>query len=418
MTSAETLPLLPFLEQSPTAMHAATRIVDTLRQAGYQELSEHERWHLTPGGRYLVSRNGSAVIAWRQGETHAFRLVLSHLDSPGLRLKLHAATQEGGVLVVPVERYSQTIDSVWLDQPLTLAGRIVTPDGQQHLFAFPQALAIIPNLAIHLNRRINEGNVYNAQQHLRPLFGDITLSELRQAIARQAGLTDDDFAAADIALVQQRGAHILGLRQDLLNAPRLDNLLAAHAQLCALIAAEAAPETAVAFFADNEEIGSCTPEGADSSFLRDVLERIVLASGGDREELFCALARSSMLSVDAAHALHPNYTGSYDPGSSPIINRGVVVKWNANGRYATSAAEATRLTHLADTIEVPLQRFHIRADMACGSTIGPMTAARLGIPAVDLGNPIWAMHSVRETAGLRDQAWMTTLLAAFLSGRR
>ena len=417
MTSAETLSLLTYLEQSPTAMHAAACTLDALRQAGYQELSEQEHWRLTPGGRYLVSRNGSAVIAWRQGETHAFRLVLSHLDSPGLRLKLHAATQGGGVLVVPVERYSQTIDSGWLDQPLTLAGRVVTPDGQQHLFAFPQALAIIPNLAIHLNRKINDGNVYNAQQHLRPLFGDITLSELRQAIARQAGLPDDDFAASDIALVQQREARILGLRQDLLNAPRLDNLLAAHALLCALTTAEAAPETAVAFFADNEEIGSCTPEGANSSFLRDVLERIVLASGGDREELFCALARSTMLSVDAAHALHPNYAGSYDPGSSPIINQGVVVKWNANGRYATSAAEATRLARLADTIGVPLQRFHIRADMACGSTIGPMTAARLGVPAVDLGNPIWAMHSVRETAGLRDQGWMTALLTAFLGER-
>lgn len=407
--------VLAYLNAGMTAWQASAETRRLLRLAGYEELQEREKWRLQAGGKYMVCRQGSAVIAWQQGDLSEFRLVLSHLDSPGLRLKLHASEVCAGVLAVPVERYSQTIDSVWLDQPLTLAGRVVGRSGEERLFAFSQPLGIIPNLAIHLNRKVNEGNVYNAHQHLRVLLGDMTPQELHQAIAEQAGLAAADIVAAEVAVVSQTPAQVVGLKQDLLHGPRLDNLLAAQALVTAMTQASPAHGTAVAFFADNEEIGSNTPVGADSSFLRDTLERIVLTCGGDREELFCVLARSAMLSVDAAHALHPNYAGSHDPASTPLINRGVVVKWNANGRYTTSATTAAQVMRLAEQAEVPLQRFQIRADMACGSTVGPMTAARLGVPGVDIGNPIWAMHSVRETGGVKDQVWMTKLLTAFVA---
>ena len=409
--------LIDFLNDSPLSFHAASNIVSELTACGYSLLAENTPWHLVPGGKYMVTRNGSSVIAFTLGESPnaGFDIALSHLDSPGLRLKMHSLHQSAGVLVAPVERYSMNIDSTWLDQPLTIAGRVVTTALEERLIHFAEQTAIIPNLAIHLNREANKGVEYNPQTQLSAVLGAITPEEFRDAIAMQAGCSAQDIAEMELGLAVAESAAVVGLKRDLIVSARLDNLLAAHAMLAALCDPSIGKRsrTAVGFFADNEEIGSGTPQGADSCFLRDTLERLSISAGGTREDFFIALAGSHIISVDAAHAIHPNYPERYDATTSPVINHGIVLKSNANGRYATNSATAAWLERLCADNDIPLQRFAIRSDLPCGSTVGPMTARRLGCPTVDIGSPMWAMHSVRETAGLKDQAWMTRLLIAF-----
>lgn len=413
--------LQAFLDGSPMAFQAAELVAQGLLDAGYRELREADKWHLEAGGRYFVRRNRSSVVAFGIGSGDVaelyFRLVLSHLDSPGLRLKLAGMQQSAGVLVVPMERYSQNIDSTWLDHPLSVAGRVVLQDGREVLISFARPLAVIPNIGMHLLHELAHGVDYNAQTQLRAVFGEMTAQELLAAIAAEASCKVEDLAAMELGLTDATPSAVVGLKGDLLNAPRLDNLLSAHALLTALTApANLREGISVGFFADNEEVGSGTPAGANSAFLRDILERIVLSFGGDREDVFCALAKSTMLSVDAAHALHPNYRERFDAATAPVINGGVVLKTNSNVRYATNAVTEAWLKACCREADVPCQLFCMRSDMSCGSTVGPVTASRLGVPAVDIGNAMWAMHSVRETAGLRDQEWMCRLLTQYLCG--
>ena len=412
--------LLHFLNASPTAFHAADAITQILKTRGYRELAENQRWELVPGGKYYVTRNSSAVIAFVQPVTplSGFAIALSHLDSPGLRIKWPSLRTVAGCLVAPVERYSANIDSTWLDHPLTIAGRVVTRELEERLIAFPGPVAVIPNLAIHLNRNANQGTEYNPQTQLSAILGDVTPEEFRRAVANLARCAPEDILDTELCLADATPATVVGLASDMITSSRLDNLLAADAMLCGLCVLPEDKTTRrapVAFFADNEEIGSRTPQGADSCFLRDILERIVLAGSGTREDFLAALASSQLLSVDAAHAVHPNYMDRYDLSTSPLINRGIVLKRNANGRYATTPSTASSLMLLCEAADIPVQTFLIRSDLPCGSTVGPMTAARLGIPAADIGNAMWAMHSVRETAGLTDQKWMRKLLAAYFA---
>ena len=412
--------LLDFLGHSPLSFHAAANIVHDLQTCGYEPLSEKKPWKLIPGGKYFISRNLSSVIVFTVPESKltGFDIALSHLDSPGLRLKCHSLCHKANTLVAPVERYSKNIDSTWLDHPLTVAGRVVTTDLQEHLICFPEPMAVIPNLAIHLNREVNKGTEYNPQTQLSALFGNITPEDFVKAVASLVGCSASDIADMELGLADASGPTIVGLKHDLIVSSRLDNLLAAHAMLsafCNKASVNSKNRCAIGFFADNEEIGSGTPQGANSSFLRDALERIIVATNGSREDFFIALAESRIVSVDAAHAYHPNYPEKYDATTSPMINGGVVLKKNANGSYATNAVTATMVMNLCESLNIPIQHFLIRSDMPCGSTVGPMTARLLGIPAADIGNAMWAMHSVRETAGIQDQKWMTALLSAFLT---
>lgn len=412
--------LLKFLDNSPLAFHAAVNIIHVLKKNGFTELKEQEAWELSPGGSYFVQRNDSSLIALKIGENissiNPFHIALSHLDSPGLRLKMHSMKQSGNTLVVPVERYSANIDSTWLDHPLTVAGRVILKNMQSRIIAFKDSMAVIPNIAIHMNRDVNHGFAYNPQTQLSAMFGSIEPMVFLEIIAQEAHCTVEDIAELELGLVDATPAAIVGIDGSLVNSPRLDNLLAAHAMLTALQKCKT-PDKAIdlAFFADNEEIGNNTMAGADSNFLRDTMLRTVLALGGSCEDAFRSQAASTLISIDAAHAFHPNFPEKSDPTTSAFINEGIVLKFNPNGRYVTNGQSAAWFASLCNDLGLNLQRFAMRADMPCGSTVGPTTSAALGIQGVDVGNPLWAMHSVRETGGLSDQKDMIKLLTHYFS---
>ena len=412
-----------FIAASPTPFHAVQAVSTALAAAGFQAFSERDAWDLSPGMTGFVQRNHSALIAFRIGQScepgrGGFSLIGAHTDSPALKLKLRGSQHQAGTLRIPVEVYGSSIDSTWLDRPLGIAGRIWAldhPDEKPLLVDSRQAMAVIPNLAIHLNSSINEGFAYNRQQHLAALFGDCKLEDLLQALLGRKAPASLDELSDELYLYVNEAPQWVGLQGDLLSAPRLDNLASCQAALCALLAASPGEATQVLFLADNEEVGSVSAQGANSSFLRDILWRLTPGTPQSEENLLRHLSASWMLSADAAHALHPSYPDTHDPSYSPVINRGIVVKNHASLRYASNAISQGRLLRLCRQAGIAMQFFTSRSDKPCGSTIGPTCSAHLGIPAVDLGIPVWAMHSCRETAGRRDLDSLTAVFTAFWS---
>ena len=421
--------LIHFIDASPTPFHATHNIIATLQRAGFSELLLGESWSLAPMGRYYVQRNGSAVIAFIPGSQRAadagWRIAGAHTDSPALRLKTASEKREAGCVRLGVELYGSPILSSWLDRPLAIAGRVALKRGatsglSMELVNLDDTLCLIPNAAIHMNRDINKGFEYNPQTHLRAILGAIADngrngegSLLRGLLAAKLGVDEANIMASDLFFYDAQKGTLCGAQQEYISCGRLDNLAMCHAILEPLCASGPAEKTLVAAFYDNEEVGSRSPQGADSSFLRDLLERVALASSGGREDFHRAISRSSMISADAAHALHPNYADKHDADYAPLMNRGPVIKANANLRYATNAESCARFTMLCEAAKVPCQHFVGRSDMPSGSTIGPMSSALLGIPTVDIGSPLWAMHSIRETAGVQDHFYMIEVLRKF-----
>jgi len=414
--------LMAYLDASPTAYHAAANACARLEQAGFSELAESAPWSLQAGRGYFVERNQSALIAFRVGmgglATAGFRLVAAHTDSPAPKLKWRGATERAGVLRIPVESYGGMLQSTWFDRPLAIAGRVVlkTVDGgglRGQLVQSSRPLAIIPSLAIHLNREVNQGTAINVQQHLAALCGACAFADILKDLC---GATPADLLDADLFLTDCQPAMLCGVNQDMISAPRLDNLCSCQAALDAIIAAPPAAATPVIFLADNEEVGSETAQGAASAFWRDTLERLCLTwDGADRATLFRALSRSFLLSLDAAHAVHPNYEEKHDPAYAPVLNRGVVIKNNAAFRYSSTAVSSALFRQLCRDKGIAHQDFVNRSDQPCGSTVGPTCSARLGVTAVDAGIPLWAMHSIRESAGVHDQQALTQTVAAFFA---
>ncbi len=412
-----------FIAAAVTPFHVRQIISDALRAGGFQEFSEREAWQLTPGKTGFVQRNQSALIAFRIGSSSepgrgGFNLIAAHTDSPGLKLKLRGAQRQAGTLRIPVEVYGGPIDGTWLDRPLGIAGRIweLERDTENpRLVDSRRALAVIPNLAIHFQRPNDEGIVYNRQQHLAALCGAGELEELLEELLGTKPPADLADLSEELYLYAIEKPQLLGLHGDLLSAPRLDNLASCQAGLIALLKAPPQSATQVLLLADNEEVGNRSAQGADSSFLRDILWRLAPGVPASEENLLRHLSASWMLSADAAHALHPNYPEAHDPSYGPVINGGVVVKSHASLRYASNAVSQGRLLRLCRQSGLPVQFFTSRSDKPCGSTIGPTCSARLGIPAVDLGIPLWAMHSCREIAGCQDQKALQAVFAAFWS---
>jgi aspartyl aminopeptidase len=425
--SANARQLLDFIDQSPSPWHAGNSIAARLLAAGFRHLEEGEDWTLEVGHRAFVVRGDSSVVAFTVGEgalaEAGFRIVGAHTDSPGLRVKPRGAHAEGSMLRLGVEVYGGPILATFADRDLSLAGRVGvrTQAGVDiRLVAFPDALVRLPNLAIHMNREVNkDGLKFNKQTELPLLLAmaDDTPAEerLRALLAERAGCEPKDVLSWELSVFDVQPGAFWGPRREFIADSQLDNLASCHAGLSALLAA--APEAvAVAAFFDHEEIGSESHKGADGALLPDVLERIALALGLDRAGYKRALARSFLVSADMAHAYQPNFPQFYEPQHKVFVNAGPVVKTNACGRYATDAEAAARIIRLCEEAEVPYQQYVHRTDLGCGSTIGSMTAARLGIPAADIGNPMWAMHSVRESAGARDHTFMIRLLRRFFSG--
>lgn len=421
MTAAAAL--CRFIDAAPVPAFAAAVLEQALADAGFAALDPaRPDWDLPPGAYRL--RRGNAVIAFRlrSRRVRRFAILGAHLDSPHLRLKPRPAYASEGCLQLGVEVYGGALANSWLDRDLGLAGTVHLADGSQRPVRIHQALARVAQLAIHLDRRINEdGLKLNQQQHLAPLWGlagpdDDPAEELRALLARAAGCAPEAVLGHDLALYDLAPASLGGARSELIFAGRLDNLASCHAGLCALLAAaegveEAAP-VLVCF--DHEEVGSATASGAEGPALAQVLERILLAQGADRAAWFACLAGSAMISADMAHAVHPNWPERHEPRHKPRLGGGPVLKSNANQRYATGAALAARLRALAERCAVPLQDYVARSDLGCGSTIGPAVAAGLGIEVADLGAPMLSMHSARECAAAADHGAAIALFTAFL----
>jgi aspartyl aminopeptidase len=430
--------LVAYLDASPTPWHAVEESARRLRAAGYRELREEDDWSIAPGDKVFVIRAGSTIAAIEIGdkapEDTGVRMVGAHTDSPNLRVKPNHALKRHGQHQVGVEVYGGVLLHTWLDRDLALAGRVLVRVGsaiEPRLVRFARPIGRIPSLAIHLDRGVNtDGLVVNPQNHLPPVLALETSGalDLRAEIASELEKQGTPTAAAsivghDLCFFDAQPAMRVGLRGDYVASGRLDNLASCHASLCALLDAPAAPHTTRGLVLyDHEECGSQSAQGAQSPFLRTVIERLALAhpkasAGGTANAIHRALARSFLVSADMAHAIHPNYADKHEPQHQPLLGAGPVIKSNVNQRYATDGESAARFELWCEEAGVKPQRFVTRTDLACGTTIGPITAAMTGMRVVDVGNPMLSMHSSRETCGAADVPKMIAALAAFYAAR-
>ena len=416
------LDLLRFIDDGPCPSFAADALVQRLRSGGFSDIDPRsQHWDLDRG-RYMIQRGGT-VIAWiqRSRKLKTFRVIGAHSDSPHLRLKPNAAYACEGCLQLGVEVYGGALINSWLDRDLGLAGRIATSDGTLHPLRIHRPLARVAQLAIHLDRRINDdGLKLNQQLHLAPLWGlardSDPAEEFLSVLAEATGVRPADIVGHDLSLYDLTPALTGGVRDELIFAPRLDNLASCHAGLSALLAAGDGDDGCVPMLAcfDHEEVGSTSASGADGPLLNQVMERIAQAAGLDHPALMSVLQTSILCSADMAHAVHPNYPERHEPRHRPQLGAGPVLKNNVNQRYATGIVGIAYANRLAAAARVPLQNFVARSDLGCGSTIGPGIAASLGLEVIDLGAPMLSMHSARECAAVADQGPYARLLSEHL----
>ena len=408
--------LLEFIDHSPTPFHAVEEMKSKLIEQGYSELRESDAWELTNNSKHFVTRNDSSLIAFIVGtktkDASGFKIIGAHTDSPNLKLKPNPSYEKNGYLQLGVETYGGVLLTTWTDRDLSLAGRVIIKGKKQpqsKLILFDEPLLRIPQLAIHLNRDVNEkGLTLNKQNHLPPIF---SLSDkkgsnknlLEKRVAQKLKCKSADILNMELSLYDTQSGAIGGAEGEFIFSSRLDNLASCHAALQALTESKTKdPMTRVIAFYDDEEVGSDSAQGAGSPFLKDVLERLTLESDNPRETFFRSMANSFFISADMAHAVHPNYPEKHDPQHMPVLNGGPVIKCNSNQRYATEGVSSAWFEMLCKKAGVPVQKFVVRSDLGCGSTIGPITAANLGIRTVDVGNPMLSMHSIREMAGAKD----------------
>lgn len=422
--------LMSFLDKSPSAFHAVLEMKERLNKAGFQELEEGKAWKLKKKGKYYITKNDSAIFAFQLGtgelEEEGFHIIGSHSDSPGFRVKNNPELKvEGKYLKLNTEVYGGPILSTWFDRALSVAGR-VTLKGKDFLHpktAFvniEEDFMTIPNLCIHMNRGVNDGMSWNAQKDTLPFLGTLTgelerEGYLQERITKALKVKPADILAMDLFVYDREKAKILGAKKEFVQSGRIDNLGMAHASLSALLGMKAAKACKAVLVSDNEEVGSMTKQGANSPFLKHCLQRIVLALGKKEEDYFRALAKSFLISADQAHALHPNYTEKHDLTNRPIMNQGVAIKIAANQAYTSDAHSIAVFTALCQKAKQKYQFFHNRSDMKGGSTIGPITSTQVDIPAVDIGNPILSMHSVRELIGIEDHYSLYKIFETFFA---
>ena len=403
--------LTNFLDRSPTPWHAVANIAEHLERSGFIRLDERAAWCLEAGATYFVVRSDGALVAWRQPvDVVGWTIFGAHTDSPNLRVRPDPVVKKHGYFQLGLEVYGGVLLSTWFDRDLSLAGRVaIANEGAvlTELVDFERPVGIIPNLAIHLDRDANKGRKINPQDEL-PLIisraekdAEMDFSEI---IARELGRSVADISAFEICAYPIEESQVIGLEGEFLASARLDNLLSCFIVSEALIQNEAAEGTMIVLN-DHEEIGSVSTGGADGPFLESILRRATISSDFERVRV-----NSLMISIDNAHGVHPNYAAKHDESHRPLLNEGPVVKVNANHRYATTAITQGLIEQAAQRADVSLQYFSGRADLGCGSTIGPLTAGRLGIDTIDLGCAQFAMHSARETCGIKDPELMLKLL--------
>ena len=412
--------LVEFLQESVTPFHAAATAESWLRAAGYTRLEEADYWNLEPGKGYYVTRNGSSVVAWRVPE-HAiggWRIVASHSDSPSWKVK-NDRVENDGCRRLSVEGYGGMIMPTWLDRPLTVGGRVIvkTEDGiESRLVCIDRDLLVIPSLAIHFQRDVNKGHTYNPQIDMQPLWGPADSRTLTDLVAEELGVDPADILDTDLQLVTRQTPTQIGPEGEVWRAPRIDDLECAATTLLGFLDAAAETDSACApvwAMLDNEEVGSSSRMGAESSYLRDVLDRIIEAVPHSGQAMPRALANSFMLSADNAHATHPNFPQKSDPCAPVRLGGGVVLKYNASQKYTTNAVSGAVFRAVCQKAGVPVQVFTNRADEAGGSTLGNLQSHTLPIPMADIGLAQLAMHSAVETASVADAEAMTKAVAAF-----
>jgi aspartyl aminopeptidase len=415
--------LLDYIDTSPSPWHVVATTAAMLKANGFKSLRENEPWQFKKNGRYFVVRDGASIIAFVLGKQPiaeaGFRMVGAHTDSPGLRIKPKAAQSNEGIAQLGVEVYGGPILATFTDRDLSLAGRVNVRNGNgfdTHLIQFDQSVVRLPNLAIHMNREVNDkGLVLNKQTGLPLIFGlspnhEEAYALFTNKIAQQLNIAAKDILTWDLNVYDTQKGSFWGVDEDFIANSQLDNLASCHAALCALLDTHDQEATAICALFDHEEVGSESATGAGGSFMQDIIQRICSATDTNEEGRLRALANSFFISADMAHAFHPNHAGVYEPCHHVRVNQGPVIKSNANQRYSTNADTAARFIQLCERAGVPYQQYAHRTDLGCGSTIGPIIASRLGVASVDVGNAMWAMHSVRESAGVADHLSMTTVL--------
>lgn len=413
--------LVDFIYESPSAFHAVKTIKTELSKSGFVQLNEGDRWELQKGGKYFVTRNASALIAFAVGTgivaKKGFKIIGAHTDSPCFRVKPEPEIlSEGQYLKLNTEVYGSPILSTWMDRPLSLAGRVTIKGNnvlnpETVLLNIKRPVLIIPNLCIHMNRNINKGIELNKQIDTLPLLTMVSENLekdnlLIKIIAKELKLKEEDIIDFDLFLYECEKGNIIGLNNEFVSSSRLDDLEMVHAAVVALKNSHSTEASNVLACFDNEEVGSTTKQGANSEFLANVLERIVIAFGGDREDYFRGLNKSFMISADSAHAVHPNKGEKSDPTNRPIINKGPVIKISAAQKYTSDSNSIAVYEGICKSANLPIQKFVNRSDELGGSTIGPISSSHISIRSVDIGTAILAMHSIRELCGVLDHYYL------------
>jgi aspartyl aminopeptidase len=423
--------LLDFVDASPSPWHVIKSVEAQLAGFNFVKLDETLKWTLEPSGRYYVVRDDSSIIIFVLGQKPlvetGFKMIGAHTDSPGLRIKPNTATSIDGLLRVGVEIYGGPILATFTDRDLSLAGRVNYKDAKNNIVSslvkFDSPLLRLPNLAIHMNRMVNEEGLKLHKQNELPLILSTLAQEclpqtyFLELLKGQTACEIERILSWDLAVYDTQKGSFWGAENEFYADSQLDNLASCHAALQALLDDELLvnENTLVCAFFDHEEIGSESNRGADGSFLGDVLKRIALVTENNEEDFTRALAKSFMISADMAHAYQPNFPLAYDQDHKISVNKGPVIKVNANHRYSTEGVSEAMFVDWCEQAGVPYQKYAHRSDLACGSTIGPITSARLGIRSVDVGNPLWAMHSIRESAGVLDHSYMIKVLKKFFA---
>lgn len=415
--------LLKFIEKNPSVFHGIDEMCTRLLQEGYEKLSEKDSWELHFGGKYFVTRNDSAILAFRIPEKkfEGFHIMASHSDSPTFKIKEHPEMGvEGHYVKLNVEKYGGMLMAPWFDRPLSVAGRIIlqTKEGlKSQLVSVDRDLCLIPNLAIHMNRNANDGYKYNVQKDMLPLYscGESKDHRFMSFIAETAGVKEEEILGSDLFLYNRMQGSQWGAELEFISGARLDDLQCAYASLEGFLSSETGECVPVHVVFDNEEVGSGTRQGAASTFLVDTLLRICESLGITEGEYRRLLAGSFMLSADNAHAVHPNYPEMSCPTNRPYLNKGVVMKYSANQKYTTDGMSAAIFKMLCQRAEIPYQIFHNRSDLLGGSTLGNLSALQVPVRTVDIGLPQLAMHSPYETAGAKDTAYLIRLAREFFA---
>ncbi len=417
--------LFAFIQESASMFHTTAALRKRLLDAGFEELKEADDWKISEGGSYFTSRNGSSLLAFRVGsdlrDLH-FQITAAHGDSPTYKVKAVPELEgPGEYLRLNVEGYGGMIDSTWFDRPLGLAGRVLVREGDRvlsRLLHIEDDVLLIPNVAIHMNRNINDGYHYNTQVDLLPLFsaGRLKKGDFDKMIAYYLDLDADQILAKDLFLVNHQAPSQWGYKKEFISTPKLDDLQCAYVSLEGFLAAKEPSSINVFCCFDNEEVGSNTKQGAMSTFLKDCLKRLLLSLGKQDQDYYRAVAKSFLISCDNAHAVHPNHGELTDKGNCSYLNKGIVVKEAANQKYTSDAFSQAIFRTICKEAEVPVQSFANRSDMRGGSTLGNLSNTQVSLHAVDIGLPQLAMHSSYETAGAKDTEYAVRALTCFFRG--